>query len=134
MEKITKKVYPEVSLIKQVKGVGTQMVLPRRGHTATLLPDGNVLITGGLVPGGVNGDLQTSAAAEIHNTFQGRFVATGQMQLARASHTASLLLNGTLLVTGGGDSKPSFTNRPSIFSASQAEWRYSAPGTLPRRL
>jgi len=73
------------------------MEFPRAGHTATLLQNGTVLITGGE---DTTGPL---ASAEIFNPATGMFTATGSMGTARVGHTATLLTDGTVLVTGGND-------------------------------
>jgi hypothetical protein len=67
----------------------------RAFHQATLLPNGNVLVTGGIDNNG-----QLLATAEIYTN--GVWIRTGSMTDARASHTATLLTNGMVLVTGGG--------------------------------
>lgn len=74
----------------------------RAGHTATVLPDGRVLVVGGggeddLLEGGPR-----SATAELYDPRTGEWTATGQMTEARNFFTATLLANGSVLVAGGG--------------------------------
>jgi N-acetylneuraminic acid mutarotase len=74
------------------------MTEDRLGHTATLLPDGTVLVAGGEGSFG-SGD---PASAELYDPRNGSWTVTGSMHAARAYHTATLLLDGTVLVAGGG--------------------------------
>ena len=77
----------------------TGSMLEARGdHTATLLADGRVLVTGG-----GTGPSTNLASAEIFDPRTGSWSATGQMHAARATHTATLLPNGEVLVVGGND-------------------------------
>ena len=71
------------------------IAIPRARHTATLLSDGRVLVTGGLDAGG------TTATSEIYDVSSGTWSFTGSMLLARSRHTATLLTNGKVLVVGG---------------------------------
>ena len=72
----------------------------RSDHTATLLPDGQVLVAGG-----VDSDLLTLASAELYDPATGTWTATGSLANARFFPTATLLPNGKVLVAGGiGDS------------------------------
>jgi hypothetical protein len=73
------------------------MTVPRSSHTATLLPDGKVLLAGGASIGGI---IPTSSA-ELYNPSTGVFVATGEMTKPRSAHTATLLPNGKVLIAGG---------------------------------
>ena len=66
-------------------------------HTATLLSDGRVLITGGA--DGFGDSLQS---AELFDAASGTFTATGSMSTGRSNHTAALLGSGKVLVAGGG--------------------------------
>jgi len=68
----------------------------RESHTATLLPDGRVLIVGGL-----DRVDHAVATAEIYDPKTGTFSPTGPMHVARAFHTATLLPDGRVLVVGG---------------------------------
>ena len=68
----------------------------RRDHTATLLPNGKVLVAGGS-----NGFVLSSA--ELYDPASGTWTATGSLNTARYAHTATLLQNGRVLVAGGLD-------------------------------
>ena len=65
-------------------------------HTATLLPNGKVLVAGG-------SDSRTAAlaSAELYDPATGTWSATGSLNTARYDHTATLLTNGMVLVAGG---------------------------------
>jgi uncharacterized delta-60 repeat protein len=71
----------------------------RRLHTATLLPNGKVLVAGGVfsAPG------TAISSAELYDPQTGTWSATGSLHTARWFHTATLLVNGKVLVTGGVD-------------------------------
>jgi alpha-tubulin suppressor-like RCC1 family protein len=74
------------------------MATERFNHTATLLPDGTVLVAGGDVnPVGV----ADTNSAELYQPATGTWVAGGMMNGARGEDTATLLTDGTVLVTGG---------------------------------
>jgi hypothetical protein len=76
---------------------------PTYSHTATLLPNGKVLLAGGA-------STALNADAEIYDPDSGTFTTIGSMSTPRMSHTATLLPNGTVLISGGlygGGSGPS---------------------------
>lgn len=71
----------------------SDMNVPRRAHTATLLNNGKVLITGG------SGDNTT----EIYDPETNTFKLTGSMNEIRTLHSATLLNDGKVLLTGGNN-------------------------------
>jgi len=75
---------------------GAQMLQPRSGHTATLLPDGKVLIAGGMRR---NQDFYRSA--ELYDPATRIFHPTSEMTIARVGHAAVLLRSGKVLIAGG---------------------------------
>src|SRR6266550_2999128 len=69
--------------------------IARESHTATLLPNGKVLVAGGRTGAGV------LSSAELYDPASGTWSATGSLNTARRFHTATLLPNGKVLVAGG---------------------------------
>ena len=67
-------------------------------HTATLLPDGKVVVAGGS-----NGSSGSLASAELYDPASGTWTVTGSLAAVRNSHTATLLPNGKTLVAGGSN-------------------------------
>ena len=67
-----------------------------------------VLIAGG---GNFNGTLKS---ADLYNPATGTFTTTGVMTVARQSHTATLLNNGTVLIAGGRNSS-GFLNSAELY-------------------
>jgi uncharacterized repeat protein (TIGR01451 family) len=72
------------------------MAVPRFLHTATLLPDGKVLVTGGS-----NVDALSLQSAEIYDPLTNEWTTVTPMIARRIGHTATLLPDGRVLVAGG---------------------------------
>src|SRR5664279_1484796 len=72
-----------------------RMNVARTAHSATLLPNGQVLVAGGE---GTTGFL---SSAELYNPSTGRWTVTGSMATSRLGQSAALLPNGLVLVAGG---------------------------------
>ena len=84
------------------------LIQARSQHTATLLPNGNVLILGGSqimppVGGGAASAPVSLDRAELYHPATGIFTSAGKLRVARASHSATLLPSGMVLVAGGYD-------------------------------
>lgn len=112
-------------------GTGS-MAAPRTLHTATLLGDGKVLVTGG--DRGL--DFSTPlATAEIFDPSTGLFTPTGNMVSTRTGHTATLLANGKVLLAGGfGGNSPPYvaTSTAEIFDPSTGEFTATGSMGTPR--
>ncbi len=93
--------------------LAASMKAARQSHTATLLANGNVLITGGLATTNSATALNT---AETYTPATGAFELTSGLNFPRFNHTASLLPSGKVLVMGGLRG-PAFTATNYIGSA-----------------
>jgi N-acetylneuraminic acid mutarotase len=102
------------------------MVTPRAGHTATLLPDGKVLVAGG--DGLVEG--VSTASAELYDPSTGAWTATGTMLTPRQDATATLLPDGKVLVAGGGRQATEFTWLASAELYDPGTGAWTATGTM----
>uniref|UniRef100_A0AAU2JXT5 Kelch-like protein 17 n=1 Tax=Streptomyces sp. NBC_00049 TaxID=2903617 RepID=A0AAU2JXT5_9ACTN len=71
---------------------------PRRLHAATLLADGDVLVTGGTSGPGLSPALQ---AAAVFHTKTGTWTTTTDMHEGRWGHAAALMADNKVLVSGG---------------------------------
>ena len=83
----------------------SSMITARNGHTATLLSNGKVLVAGGCANAESNRIVcdEYLSSAEIYDPVTGIFEPTGDLNEARAEHTASLLPDGRVLIAGGTD-------------------------------
>ncbi|MEW6744931.1 MAG: hypothetical protein AB1486_19430 [Planctomycetota bacterium] len=71
----------------------------RATHSGTLLPDGKVLVAGGIV-GSITAPVSIDTA-EVWNPATGTFHAVGNLNTTRSTHDAILLADGTVLLVGG---------------------------------
>ncbi len=72
-------------------------LVARTYPTATLLPDGKVLLAGGYGPPGAG----PIADAELYDPATNTWTATAPMSVIRVNHTATLLPNGKVFIVGG---------------------------------
>jgi N-acetylneuraminic acid mutarotase len=75
----------------------SNLINARYGHTATLLPNGKVLVAGGASSASTR-----LSSAELYDPASGLWSATGSMLSGHNRHTATLLPNGKVLVVGSG--------------------------------
>jgi len=76
--------------------VGPDMSVPRMTHRSVRLPDGRVLITGGVTTGGV-----VTATCDIFDPATGTIVPTSDMNAPRSGHALTILPNAKVLASGG---------------------------------
>lgn len=88
----------------------------RHDPTATLLPNGKVLVAGGY-----NGSSYTGSA-ELYDPATGNWTATGSMITGRYRHTATLLLNGKVLVAGGYGNGAAFLGNAELYDPATGIW------------
>jgi N-acetylneuraminic acid mutarotase len=96
----------------------------RMSTTATLLPNGKVLIAGG----------QTAAndalgSSELYNPGTGTFALTGKLLTPRSGHTATLLPNGLVLMAGGENVNGISISKAELYNPFTG--LYTATGNMP---
>ena len=105
-----------------------RMAVARESHTANLLPDGRVLITGG--HRGRRESIILYASSETYDPSAGTFTATGSMTTRRHKHDAVSLSDGTVLVVGGSDERDDRGAYRSAERYDPATGRFAAAGTM----
>nr|WP_242544847.1 Ig-like domain-containing protein [Corallococcus sp. NCSPR001] len=96
----------------------------RQAHTATLLPNGKVLVAGGASTSISSG----IASAELYDPATGTWTNAGSMLSARRDHTATLLPSGKVLIAGGQQGSNRLT-QAELYDPATGTW--SATGALP---
>ena len=88
--------------------------IPRKNHTAILLPNGNVMVMGGFNTNILN-------SCEIYNVNNGTWTIINPMNSYRFDHRVVLLNNNKILVVGGFDGN-SYSNTTEIYDIASGTW------------
>jgi N-acetylneuraminic acid mutarotase len=96
-------------------GAAGSLSVGRGAATATLLPSGKVLVTGGVH------DLTASKSVELYDPATDQWSERAAMNEGRAYHAAALLPSGEVLVAGGGYGGASATSE--IYDPASNTWR-----------
>ena len=72
-------------------------------HTATLMPDGSVLLVGGESDPKLSQSKDEPVLSSVLRYARGKLSTVPPMAIARAKHSATVLADGSLLVAGGFD-------------------------------
>jgi len=105
-------------------GLGGTMLFPRAVQSATVLPDGRVLIVGGI---GARGAVAT---AEIWDPVAQSFSAAGDLHEPRIGHAAAALPDGRVLIVGGDLDSGRPTHTAEIWEPATGTFRDLGP--MPR--
>ena len=110
------------------------MTTPREGHDATLLPDGDVLVTAGVETAGVFSELYNPSTGQW-SAAVGGLAACGTATECRFGSTAVLLGTGNVLVTGGlagTNSNPGSTTTAILYTPATNSWTATGSMTTAR--
>lgn len=105
----------------------------RYNHSASLLPDGRVLVVGGFVPGPFH---VATRSAEIYDPLLDEWHMLAPMPTARAVHAAAVLKDGSVLVAGGVVNPPNelhATDASELYHPSTGAWHATGGLTVARR-
>lgn len=93
------------------------MVVARAHHTASLLPDRRVLVTGGL------GDPEEPlSSTEFYDIEHDIWEPGPGLLIARSGHSATVLKNGAVLVVGGVDASGNTISITEVLQPGAAQW------------
>ncbi|MDC0681453.1 Kelch repeat-containing protein [Sorangium atrum] len=95
----------------------------RAQHTATLLPDGRVLIAGGVSAADRRSHL---ASAAIYDPALDAWLPAAPMSKQRSVHTATLLADGRVLVTGGASGGAEWVSSAELYDPATDAWTPAA--------
>jgi photosystem II stability/assembly factor-like uncharacterized protein len=99
----------------------------RSGHTATLLPSGKVLVTGGNGSDGNHMPFSLSSS-ELYDPATGMWSTAGNLNTPRIAPTAMLLQSGKVLVFGGinyNNQNPSPLNSAELYDPATGVWSFT---------
>lgn len=104
-----------------------QMITPRSSFTATTLRGGRVLVVGGVVQPGENAFPVTLATVELYDPVMSIWTEAAPMRVAREFHTATLLADGRVLVSGGTQSNGRVLADAEIYDPIANRWQSIEP-------
>jgi uncharacterized protein (TIGR03437 family) len=107
------------------------MALPRAAHAAVVLADGRILVSGG-----VTKRLSTALTdgVEVFDPASGKWTTLAPLPRRSAQHTATLLTDGRVLVTGGYDERQSGSSQVFAYDSSADVWGRMTPLIRPRAM
>jgi N-acetylneuraminic acid mutarotase len=108
----------------------------RSHHAATALDDGRLLVTGGTTHESVEGQNRFVAlsSVEVYDPKKNVWTAVAPMIDARNGHTATLLLDGSVLVVGGAREQRQHLTSVERFDAKANTWKQEKPLDVARWL
>ena len=98
-------------------------------HCAVLLPNGKVLAMGGIGP---TGTTNMAAVFDPASGTNGKWTTVSPMNVSRRSHSATLLANGKVLVTGGYVAPRLLLKRRDFLIPHTGKWTMTAPLAIAR--
>lgn len=94
----------------------------RQLHTATLLPDGRVLVAGGLGVETLAGSFGALASCVLFDPSTDTFTSTGALPEERGWHVAVTLPGGQVLVAGGVNASLATSRTSATFDPASGQW------------
>jgi len=110
--------------ITNLNGLASEMATNSL-HSATLLPNGSVLIAG------IN-NVNIGSNAVVYNPATYTFTPAGSMTTYRSGHTATLLPNGKVLIAGGVDKTFTSLSSAELYDTTSGTFTPRGSMTAPR--